>query len=54
MAETVTKIRVFTIADFKEEEVWLREMAQSGLFVRGARKNFFDFFKKALDKYIEV
>ena len=31
MAETVTKIRVFTIADFKEEEVWLREMAKSGL-----------------------
>ena len=31
MAETVTKIRVFTIADFKEEEVWLREMARQGL-----------------------
>ena len=31
MAETVTKIRFFTIADFKEEEVWLREMAKSGL-----------------------
>ncbi len=35
MAETVTKIRVFTIADFKEEEVWLRERAREGLhFVR--------------------
>lgn len=31
MADTVTKIRVFTIADFKEEEVWLREMAREGL-----------------------
>lgn len=31
MAETVTKIRVFTIADFKEEEDWLREMARQGL-----------------------
>ena len=31
MAETVTKIRVFTIADFKEEEIWLRKMARQGL-----------------------
>ena len=31
MAETVTKIRFFTIADFKEEEFWLREMAREGL-----------------------
>ena len=31
MAENVTKIRVFTIADFKEEEIWLREMARKGL-----------------------
>ena len=31
MAETVTKVRFFTIADFKEEEVWLRDMARSGL-----------------------
>ena len=38
MAETVTKIRVFTIADFKEEEVWLRDMARSGLhFLRDVR-----------------
>ena len=31
MADTVTKIRIFTIADFREEELWLREMAKSGL-----------------------
>lgn len=31
MAETVTKIKVFTIADFREEEIWLREMARRGL-----------------------
>ena len=31
MADTVTKIAFWTIADFKEEEVWLREMAREGL-----------------------
>ena len=34
MADTVTKIRFWTIADFKEEEVWLREMAQAGLHLK--------------------
>ena len=31
MADTVTKIRFWTIADFREEEAWLREMAREGL-----------------------
>lgn len=31
MAEKVTKIHFFTIADFKEEELWLRERAREGL-----------------------
>ncbi len=35
MADRVTKLAVFTIADFKEEERWLREKAREGLrFVR--------------------
>ena len=46
MAETVTKIRVFTIADFKEEEVWLREMARNGLhFLRMYIPCFYVFEK---------
>jgi hypothetical protein len=46
MAETVTKIRVFTIADFKEEEVWLRDMARSGLhFLRMYVPCFYVFEK---------
>ena len=31
MADTVTKIRFWTIADFREEEAWLRDMAREGL-----------------------
>lgn len=31
MAERVTKTAFFTIADFKEEEAWLRERAREGL-----------------------
>ncbi|MBQ1576654.1 MAG: DUF2812 domain-containing protein, partial [Oscillospiraceae bacterium] len=31
MADTVTKIRFWTIADFREEEDWLRGMAREGL-----------------------
>ena len=31
MAERVTKVAFFTIADFKEEEVWLREQSLEGL-----------------------
>ena len=31
MAERVTKIAFFTIADFKEEEIWLREKSREGL-----------------------
>lgn len=35
MADRVTKLAVFTIADFKEEERWLRARAREGLrFVR--------------------
>lgn len=30
MAETCTKIRFFTIADFNEEEIWLREQSRNG------------------------
>ena len=30
MSNTLTKIRMFTIADFKEEEQWLREMHRMG------------------------
>ena len=46
MAETVMKIRFWTIADFKEEEVWLREMAQEGLhFLRMIIPCFYIFEK---------
>ena len=46
MAETVTKVRFFTIADFKEEEVWLRDMARSGLhFLRMYVPCFYVFEK---------
>ncbi len=31
MAERVTKIAFFTISDFKEEEIWLRERSREGL-----------------------
>lgn len=30
MAETCTRIRVFTIADFEEEEMWLRDQSRNG------------------------
>ena len=44
MAERVTKIAFFTIADFKEEEVWLRERAREGLhFVRMYTPCFYVF-----------
>ena len=46
MADTVTKIRVFTIADFKEEEVWLREMAQTGLHLKKMIVPCFYIFEK--------
>ena len=46
MAEQVTKLAVFTIADFKEEEVWLRERAREGLhFVRMIIPCFYIFEK---------
>lgn len=46
MAETVTKIRVFTIADFKEEEVWLRDMARRGLHLLRMVPPFVYIFEK--------
>ena len=46
MAETVTIIKVFTIADFKEEEVWLREMAKSGLHLKRMIVPCFYVFEK--------
>ena len=46
MAEKVTKIRIWTIADFKEEEIWLREMARRGLhFLRMYVPCFYVFEK---------
>lgn len=46
MAERVTKLAVFTIADFKEEEVWLRERSREGLhLVRLIPPCFFVFEK---------
>lgn len=46
MAEKVTKIRVFTIADFKEEEVWLRDMARRGLHLLRMVPPFVYIFEK--------
>ena len=46
MADTVMKIRVFTIADFKEEEIWLREMAKAGLHLKKMIVPCFYFFEK--------
>lgn len=46
MAERVTKIAVFTIADFKEEERWLRERSREGLhLVRMIAPCFYIFEK---------
>lgn len=46
MAETVLKIRFWTIADFKEEEIWLRGMSQKGLhFLRMIVPCFYIFEK---------
>ena len=46
MAEKVMKIRFFTIADFKEEEIWLREMARRGLhFLHMTAPCFYTFEK---------
>lgn len=46
MAEQVTKLAVFTIADFKEEEIWLRERSREGLhFVRAIVPCFYVFEK---------
>ena len=47
MAEQVTKIAVFTIADFKEEEVWLRERAREGLHLCAWSSPAFIFLKRA-------
>ncbi|MBQ1577140.1 MAG: DUF2812 domain-containing protein [Oscillospiraceae bacterium] len=53
MAEQVTKIAVFTIADFKEEEVWLRERAREGLhLVRMVVPCFYIFEKGAPEDVI--
>ena len=46
MADTVTKIRFWTIADFREEEVWLREMAKSGLHLKRMIVPCFYVFEK--------
>ena len=46
MADTVTKIRFWTIADFREEEIWLREMAQSGLHLKKMIVPCFYIFEK--------
>lgn len=35
MRDTMTKMRIFTIADFKEEEQWLREMHRAGWKLTG-------------------
>ena len=53
MAERVTKIAFFTIADFKEEEVWLRERAREGLhLVRMVVPCFYIFEKGAPEDVI--
>ena len=46
MADTVMKLRFWTIADFKEEEVWLREMAKTGLHFKRMIVPCFYFFEK--------
>ena len=46
MAEQVTKIAFFTIADFKEEEVWLRERACEGLHLARMVAPCFYIFEK--------
>lgn len=48
MAERVTKLAFFTIADFKEEERWLRERSREGLrLVRAKAPCFYTFEKGA-------
>ena len=46
MADTVLKIRVFTIADFREEELWLRGMAREGLHLLSMTPPCFYVFEK--------
>ncbi len=46
MADPVTTIAFCTIADFKEEEVWLREMAKSGLHLKRMIVPCFYVFEK--------
>ena len=46
MAETVTKIAFFTIADFREEEVWLREKSREGLHFKRMIVPCFYIFEK--------
>ena len=46
MADKVTRLRVFTVADFKEEELWLREMARSGLHLLRMTPPFVYVFEK--------
>lgn len=44
MGETMRKIRLFTIADFKEEEEWLKEMHRSGWKLTGMTPPCFFYF----------
>lgn len=46
MGDLLRKIRIFTIADFKEEEQWLREMHKSGWKLAYMRVPCFFYFER--------
>ncbi len=46
MSDTLTNIRFFTIADFKEEEQWLREMHRAGWKLESMRPPCIFYFEK--------
>ena len=46
MSDSTMKIRFFTIADFKEEEQWLRKMHRSGLKLVNMQPPCFFFFER--------
>ncbi len=46
MGETLNRIRLFTIADFKEEEEWLREMHRCGWKLAGLTPPCFFYFER--------
>ena len=53
MCDTIKRIRIFTIADFKEEEEWLTEMHRLGWKLSGMTPPCFFYFERcALEEVV--